>query len=122
MKKMDKIYEKFNGSYFAFLGAGISLGSILIAIILYVAVDTIYYGYPIRIAEYDPVINNFKRIFQYFPFHFVKDFAVGDHDQDGLMDFAVGDMMNRFYVFEHTGVDNGYSLVYQDTITLPNAF
>jgi len=39
MRKMNKLYEKFNGRYFAFLGAGISLSSIFIAIILYVAVD-----------------------------------------------------------------------------------
>ena len=39
MGRIDKLYEKFNGSYFAFLGAGISLISIFIAIILYVAVD-----------------------------------------------------------------------------------
>lgn len=39
MGRIDKLYEKFNGSYFAFLGAGISICSIIIAIILYVAVD-----------------------------------------------------------------------------------
>ena len=39
MDKKDKFYEKFNGSYFALLGVGISLGSICIAIILYIAID-----------------------------------------------------------------------------------
>ena len=39
MGKIDKFYEKINGSYFAFLGAGISLISIFIAFILYIAVD-----------------------------------------------------------------------------------
>ena len=42
MEKIDKLYEKINGSYFAFLGAGISLISILIAFILYIAVDPTY--------------------------------------------------------------------------------
>lgn len=35
MEKIDKMYEKFNGSYFAFIGTGISLLSVFVAIFLF---------------------------------------------------------------------------------------
>ncbi|HFE63888.1 MAG TPA: T9SS type A sorting domain-containing protein [Caldithrix sp.] len=90
--------------------------------VLYVGSDMAYPGYEIFLAEYEPAMNNFHEVYLFNPFYYVYDFAVGDHDSDGLMDFAVGDMIRRFYVIEHTGIDNSYSLVFEDTISAPNAF
>ena len=39
MEKIDQFFKRFNGSYFAFVGAGISLISLFIAIVLYRMVD-----------------------------------------------------------------------------------
>ena len=39
MEKIDQFFKRFNGSYFAFVGAGISLITLFIAIILYRMVD-----------------------------------------------------------------------------------
>ena len=69
MRKIDRFYEKFNGSYFAFLGAGTSIASIFIALILYLAVDptfTITKNYISDLGDgynYSNVIFNIGHIF-----------------------------------------------------------
>ena len=68
MGKIDKFYEKFNGSYFAFIGVGVSLVSIFIAIGLYMIADPTFSLFTHFLSDlgdgrnYSNVVFNISRI------------------------------------------------------------
>jgi hypothetical protein len=80
------------------------------------------------VAEFDPVINNFRRVWQRD--HYREDSLLGgefggytasDFDGDSLMEFPVGFVNGDVAVYENTG-DNAFELVWRDSIPYRNLF
>ncbi|MFX1445113.1 MAG: DUF998 domain-containing protein [Promethearchaeota archaeon] len=67
MEKIDNFYEKFNGSYFVFIGIGISLLTKLIAVVLFMQVN--------------PSFNLFS--------NYISDLAYGPNNSDIVYKFGV---------------------------------
>jgi hypothetical protein len=95
--------------------------------------DIIYEGtdsteqccHQIIVAEYDPLINNFRRKFKMIPSPDwrIGGFSVGDFDRDGFQEFVTGSGAgpSHVYLLENTGNDS-YEQVYQDTLQTSNAY
>ncbi|RMH65653.1 MAG: T9SS C-terminal target domain-containing protein, partial [Calditrichaeota bacterium] len=92
--------------------------------LVYVADDTLEPRDQLKVfvAEYNPQINNFEDKFRFKPDDYYFDgFSVGDFDEDGFPEFALGSIHGDVYVFENSGNDS-YGLVFQDTISTSNAY
>ena len=63
MEKIDKFYEKINGSYLIFIGIGLSLLFILIAVILFMQVDPTFNIYSNFISDLGDGPNNSNIVF-----------------------------------------------------------
>jgi len=63
MEKIDKFYEKINGSYLIFTGIGLSLLVILIAVILFIQVDPTFNMYSKFISDLGDGPNNSNIVF-----------------------------------------------------------
>ena len=63
MEKIDKFYEKINGSYLIFIGIGLSLLFIFIAVILFMQVDPTFSIYSNFISDLGDGPNNSNIVF-----------------------------------------------------------
>jgi hypothetical protein len=75
------------------------------------------------LAEYDDTSQSLRRVFRvndprYGP---ANDWAVGDFDQDGRMEFATGGFDSQVFVTEHTGLDNDYAVAFVSDVAISNA-
>ena len=73
------------------------------------------------VAEYDPQLNNFARVWSQALFGALGGFAVDDFDLDGRKEFVASDLFGRVYVVENTG-DNAYQLVMRDSLPFVNVY
>jgi hypothetical protein len=75
------------------------------------------------VAEYDPSLQNFVRVWstQFYPGSGAAGFAVGDFDGDGKMDFVATHSTGEVYVAENTA-DNEYTLIWQDSTPFVNFY
>ena len=75
------------------------------------------------VAEYDPGLQNFVRVWstQFYPNSGAHGFAVADFDGDGKMEFVATHASGRVYIAENTG-DNAYALVWQDSTPFQNFY
>jgi hypothetical protein len=78
------------------------------------------------IAEYDPTLNNFKKVWStklWLPIgeSGIGGYDVGDYDGDGYMEFLASGIWGQIWVVENNG-DNSYGLIWKDSIPLVNLF
>ena len=75
------------------------------------------------VAEYDPALQNFVRVWstQFYPGSGAAGFSVGDFDGDGRMEFVATHGTGKVYVAKNTG-DNQYALVWQDSTPYVNFY
>ncbi|MDP2209205.1 MAG: FG-GAP-like repeat-containing protein [Bacteroidota bacterium] len=76
------------------------------------------------VAEYDPIINNFKKIWSInlLPVESgLGGYDVGDYDSDGKMDFLATGIWGQVWVVENEA-DNDYGLIWKDSIPFVNLF
>jgi len=82
--------------------------------------DSIFAGYMTFVAEYDPVIQNFKPVWSTIlwpPNHeaAIGGYDVGDYDGDGWMNFLASGMGGQVWVGEAIG-DNQYTISWKDSL------
>ena len=71
------------------------------------------------IAEYNDSTQTLERLKG--DFGRSGDWAVGDFDQDGLMEFVWGNFDGQVFVMEHTGKDNDYALTFIGQVAISRA-
>jgi len=91
------------------------------------SVDTNLTHIGTAVAEFDPQINNLRRVWQRDHYRedslggFVGGYTADDFDGDGLMEFPTGFVNGDVAVYENTG-DNAFELVWRDNIPYANLF
>ncbi len=76
------------------------------------------------IAEYDHIINNFKKVWSTKLTVGESSFGgydVGDYDGDGKMEFLASGMWGNIWVLENNS-DNSYDLIFKDSLPFVNLF
>jgi len=73
------------------------------------------------VAEYDPMLGNFRRVWGQAIHPNLGGFAIGDFDLDGKMDFVSSSLFGNVYLVTNTGNDQ-YQLVWQDSLPFVNAY
>jgi len=73
------------------------------------------------VAEFDPKLNNFQRIWGAKLHPNLAGFAVGDFDRDGKTEFVSSALFGNVYVAENTGNDQ-YEIVWQDSLPFVNVY
>ncbi|MBX2991661.1 MAG: T9SS type A sorting domain-containing protein [Bacteroidetes bacterium] len=73
------------------------------------------------VAEFDPVLGNFRRVWSQALHPNLGGFAVGDFDSDEKMDFVSSSLFGNVYLVANTGNDQ-YQLVWQDSLPFVNAY
>ena len=63
MERIDKFYEKINGGYFALIGAGIAIMSIIISAILVLSVDSTFSFFTYYMSDMGTVHNGADIVF-----------------------------------------------------------
>jgi len=91
--------------------------------VIYIGADTLEpYGQKVYVAEYVPSTNSFIKRFSNRPKDWrTSGISVGDFDNDGHKEFAVGAIQGNVYVYENKGPDT-YQMVYHDSLPTPNAY
>ena len=84
------------------------------------------YQYYTFVAEYNPAINNFQKVWktQLWPPNGeagVGGYDVGEYDGDEKMEFLASGMQGQVWVVENTG-DNSYALTFHDSLPFVNLF
>lgn len=79
-------------------------------------------GYMLCVSEYNPLIQNFERVWYIEPPRNEFDgYDVGDYDGDGFMEILAGSLWGKVWVIENTS-DNMFELIFQDSLPLLNMF
>jgi hypothetical protein len=73
------------------------------------------------VSEYDPLSNNFRRVWSQALFGALGGFTVDDFDLDAKKEFVASDLFGRVYVVENTS-DNSYRLIMRDSLPFVNAY
>jgi hypothetical protein len=78
------------------------------------------------VAEYDPIMNNFQKVWStqlWYPNGEggIGGYDVGDYDGDGRMNFLASGLWGQVWVVENTG-DNNYCVNWIDSIPFVNLF
>ncbi len=94
--------------------------------LIHTGADTVDGGfhYKIYVAEFDPTLFNFKRVFNFFSENsqeYLSGISAGDLDDDGNMEFVTGSVWGHLFFFENTG-DNSYQMIERDTVSAGNMY
>ncbi|MBW1803740.1 MAG: T9SS type A sorting domain-containing protein [Deltaproteobacteria bacterium] len=91
--------------------------------VIYVGDDTLSpSGQKVFIAEYDPLLNSFKKRYSNRPEDWrVSGISAGDFDNDGYKEFVTGAIHGHVYVYENTRPDT-YQRTFEYSRPTPNAY